>query len=218
MTAVNKIAWFQNRHDDLPNQQLARELVEKEDRNGIQEIADHLRNKEPNIQSDCIKVLYETGYLAPELIAEYVDEFLTLLKSRNNRMVWGSMIALATISELRANEIHAQVDQIKKAMENGSVITVDHGVTVLATVAAKNKQDKALFSYLVKHLTTCRPKDVAQHAERMMAAVDGNNKGEFIAVLERRMTDLSSAQAARVKKMIKEIIPIDNQESQAQRA
>ena len=75
----------------------------------IREIAENLWNKEPNIQSDCLKVLYELGYLAPELIADYADDFLKLLKHRNNRMVWGGMIALSTIATLKADEIFAHL-------------------------------------------------------------------------------------------------------------
>lgn len=73
---------------------LARDLAQTRDRAGIAEIAANLRHPDSNVQSDCIKVLYETGYLAPELIADYVDDFLALLGSKNNRLVWGSMIAL----------------------------------------------------------------------------------------------------------------------------
>ncbi len=52
-----------------------------------------------------MKVLYEIGYLTPELIADYADDFLKLLRSKNNRMVWGGMIALATIAETKPREI-----------------------------------------------------------------------------------------------------------------
>ena len=114
MSALNKIAYFQNRRDEVPNQALARELAETKNKKGIQEIAENLEHKNPSVQSDCLKVLYEIGYLDPGLIADYVDEFLKLLKSKNNRMVWGSMIALATIAELKPGEIWKHVDGCHK--------------------------------------------------------------------------------------------------------
>jgi hypothetical protein len=58
----------------------------------------------------------------------------------------------------------------------------------------------------LNHLTTCRPKDVPQHSEKTLAAVNAANKGEFIAVLEKRMVDLQGAQVTRVKKVIKEAV------------
>jgi len=36
---------MQNRRDEVPNQELARELARKKDRKGIQEIVDNLANK-----------------------------------------------------------------------------------------------------------------------------------------------------------------------------
>jgi len=61
-----------------------------------------------------------------------------------------------------------------------------------------------LFRFLFKHLATCRPKDVPQHAEKTLTAVSAKNQAEFVAVLERRMRDMTGSQAARVKKAIKE--------------
>jgi hypothetical protein len=153
-----------------------------------------------------LKVLYEVGYLEPALIAEYVGDFIKLLKSRHNRMVWGSMIALSTIAEIKAEEIFKHYEEIKKTMEKGSVITVDNGIKTLAIAAAtKNDLKKKIFPYLLKHLETCRPKEVPQHAEKIAVAVDAKNKKKFAEVLEKRMIDMSSSQAVRVKKVIKKV-------------
>ena len=79
MSVLNKIAHFQNRRDTVPNQELAKALVTAKDRAGIQEIAENLWNKNRRIQSDCIKVLYEIGYLDPTLIGDYAEDFIKLL-------------------------------------------------------------------------------------------------------------------------------------------
>jgi len=205
MSALQGIAYFQNRRDEVSNQELARELAQAQDCTGIREIADGFRHENPNVQSDCIKVLYEIGYLNPELIAEYVDDFLSLLKSRNNRLVWGGMIALSTIAGIKAEAIYGRLGEIYRAMEKGTVITVDNGVKVLAVVATGNEEyRKQIFPYLLGHLQTCRPKDVAQHAEKTLAAVNGENKGEFIQVLENRLPALRSSETSRVRRVIRE--------------
>ena len=205
MSALNQIAHFQNRRDEVPNQILARDLASRKDRAGIREIAVNLWNKDKGIQADCIKVLYEVGYLQPALIAEYVEDFVKLLKSKNNRLVWGAMIALGAVADIKADVIFAHLAEIQKAMNSGSVITVDNGVQTLALAASKGgKYNKAIFPYLLDHLKTCRPKDVAQHSEKTLpAVVDASNKKQFIAVLEKRMEDLSGSGLARVKKVIK---------------
>lgn len=205
MSTLQRIAYFQDRRDEVPNQELARELAQAQDRAGIREIVDGLRHETPNVQSDCIKVLYEVGYLNPKLVAEYVDDFLRLLQSRNNRLVWGGMIALATIAGIKAEAIYGRWGEIRRVMEKGSVITVDNGVKVLAVVAAGNEEYRMqIFPYLLDHLRTCRPKDVAQHAEKILVAVHGENKGKFTQVLENRLPVLRSSEASRVRRVIRE--------------
>ena len=202
MSVLNKIAYFQNRRDEVPNQELARELAETKNKKGIQEIAENLGHENQNVQSDCLKVLYEIGYLAPELIADYVDDFLKLLKSKNNRMVWGGMIALATIAETKPREIWKNVDDVIDAIDHGTLITVVGGIKTLARVASTNKRyrDK-LFPFLIKYLKTCIPRDVPTHAESILCAVDGRHKDEFLSVLESRRAEMTPSQLTRLRRV-----------------
>jgi hypothetical protein len=204
MSALSQLAHLQGRRDEIPNQALARDLATRRDKHGVKEIAENVWHKDKHIQADCIKVLYEVGYLKPELIAPYDAEFIKLLANRNNRLVWGAMIALATIAELRAKEISAHTDKILAAMKTGSVITVDNGVKALARVAAtSDARNKKIFPYLIEHLQTCRPKEIAQHAESTLPAVNAKNKQQFVDALNERAHALTPAQAARIKKVIK---------------
>jgi hypothetical protein len=204
MPVLNKIAFFQKQRDEVPNQELAQELARTRNPTDIREIAEGLWNKEPAIQSDCLKVLYEIGYLAPELIVDYADDFIKLLKHKNNRMVWGGMIALSTVADLKAAKIFPHIGEIVHIMESGSVITMDNGIKVLGRVASqKDEYRKAIFPILLDHLKTCRLKEVPQHAEKSLPAVTPGNKSDFIRVLEERLEDMSASQAARLKKIIK---------------
>jgi hypothetical protein len=206
MPVLHKIAYFQNRRDEVPNQKLARELVEARDLEGIREIAENLDHKIPGVQSDCLKVLYEIGYLAPELIADYVFRFLALLKHKNNRMVWGSMIALATIAELKPAEIWCDVDAVIDALNYGTVITEVWGIRTLARVAAANDAyGQRLFPLLMKYLRECLPRDVPTHAESILPAVDGRLEEEYLAVLESRKPDLTASQLLRLQKVTRRL-------------
>lgn len=203
MSALERIAYFKGRRDEVPNQELARNLASRKDRRGIREIAENLWNADKGIQADCIKVLYEVGYLDPGLIAEYADDFIKLLKSRNNRLVWGGMIALGTVADLKADLVFAHLAEVRKAMDEGSVITMDNGVQTLArTASRREKYNKVILPYLLNHLKTCRPKEVAQHAEKTLPAVNASNKAQFVAVLIKRMHDLPNSAQTRVKKVI----------------
>ena len=206
MSVINKLAHSLGRRDEVPNQELARELAVKKDKNGIREVAENLWNKDKNIQADCIKVLYEIGYIEPKLIADYIDEFVKCLKSKNNRLVWGGMTALAEVAKVSPDLVFKNLDAIKKAKETGSVITIDYSISTLAWTAAANKKyNEAIFPYLLEHLSSCRPKEVPQHSEKTLPAVNASNKTGFIKILEKRMDDLSGGGLTRVKKVIKQV-------------
>jgi hypothetical protein len=49
MSVLDKIAFFQNRRDEVPNQQLAKQLAQTENIAGIKEIAENLQNKNQNV-------------------------------------------------------------------------------------------------------------------------------------------------------------------------
>jgi hypothetical protein len=206
MSALNKIAYYQHRRDEVPNQQLAKQLADAADKTGIREIAENLTNKNKNVQSDCLKVLYEIGYLKPNLIADYVEDFLKLLKSKNNRMVWGAMIALATIADKKPREIWAKLADVTDAIDHGTLITVVWGVKTLAKVAAADPAYKQkIFPLLTAQLKKCIPRDVPMHAESTIPAVDADNKKEFLAILESRKKELTPSQLARLKKVTKSL-------------
>jgi hypothetical protein len=206
LSVLARIAFFQNRRDEIPNQLLAKELAEKENKVGIKEIAENLRNKNQNVQSDCLKVLYEIGYLKPILIADYTQSFLALLKSRNNRMVWGAMIALATIADKKPKEIYVRLGDVTGAMDKGTLITVVWGTKVLAKVAAADKTYKQkIFPLLTAQLKKCLPRDVPMHAESILPAIDAENKQEFLSIIEERKPEMTASQLARLKKVTKNL-------------
>ena len=205
MSILNRLAHLLGRRDEIPNQELARELAAKKDKKGIREIAENLWNKDKNIQADCIKVLYEVGAIQPGLITGHTEDFVKCLRSKNNRLAWGGMMALVSVAKANPDSVFKHLDAIKKAKETGSVITVDNAISTLAHTAAANKKyNEAIFPYLLQHLAGCRPKDVPQHSEKSIPALNGSNKAEFINILEKRLEDLSGSGLSRVKKVIKQ--------------
>jgi len=206
MQVLEKLACMQNRRDDTPNRELARELAEENNIEAVKELAENLYNKDKKIQGDCISVLYWTGTVKPWLIEDYVSDFLKLLRSKNNRLVWGSMLALSTIADRKPEEIFDNRDDIVKAIEKGSVITVDNGIKTLAIVASVNDEyNRKIFPFLINHLKTCRPKEVPQHSESIFVAVNPKNRKEYTDVLYKRQDILTASQSARIKRLLKRI-------------
>ena len=183
MSVIDKLAHSLGRRDEVPNQELARDLAAKKDKKSIREIAENLWNKNKNIQADCIKVLYEVGYIEPKLIVDYTEDFVKCLRNKNNRLAWGGMTALAEVAKADPDGVFKNLDVIKKAKETGSVITIDNAISTLAwTAAGNNKYNEVIFPYLLKHLSGCRPKEVPQHSEKTLPAVNASNKADFIKV------------------------------------
>jgi len=206
LSILNKLASSQDRRDDILNQQLAKELIKNNNIIGIKELAGNLFNKDKNIQNDCIKVLYEVGYDSPDLIKEHADCFLKLLNSKNNRLVWGAMIALSTIAALSPKKLMDDLDLIIKTTKNGSVITEDAGIktlSILASISIEN--NNKIFPLLIEHLKYLKPKQIPMHAEFILKAVNENNKNAFIEVLKSREDILTDSQKKRIKKILKNL-------------
>lgn len=214
MTALDRIAHFLGRRDEVANVQLARDLASRKDQAGIREIAAGLSHKHPGVQADCVKVLYEIGAVAPALVADYVPEFLALLKRRDNRLVWGGMTALSAVARARPDEIYDHRGEILEAMAAGSVITVDAGVLALSTAAASSPlRRRRILPQLIQHLRSCRPKDVPQHAEKILVAVDRTAGSAFLRVLKGRLKELSPSQQARLRKVLRQVEGIQGRHS-----
>ena len=204
MTLLKRLASQQNRRDNIPNQELAAELAQQKNKKGIKEIAENLWHKDKKIQADCLKVLYEIGFIAPELIESYCADFIRLLSGKNNRLVWGAMIGLSTIADRKPREIMDNLDLIRKTIANGSVITVDNGIKALSlTASAGGKYNTVIFPYLIEQLEQCRPKSIPQYAEHIRLAVNPKNQKDYLAVLDRRKDILTASQRTRINRILK---------------
>lgn len=198
---ISKIAWHVGIRNEIPNQELAKELANTENKEGIKEISEYLFDKNKSISSDCIKVLYEIGYIKPELIADYANIFLQLLKSKNNRMVWGAMIALSTIAHIETDILYNNINLIIETTKNGSVITQVAGINTFAGLAAANTKCKEeLLPVLFDYLENSRPVDFAKRTETILPIIHSSEERELIErIIELKQPELSQAQQKKLK-------------------
>jgi hypothetical protein len=201
---LNRLGYLQTRRDRTPNLDLARDLVARDDMAGIREIAANMWNDNKNIHGDCLNVMYEIGRIDPNLITPYADDFIKFLKSKHHNMVQGAMFALAEIAKVKPDFIFSHLDEIKKVKETSSDnITVNKSISALAQTAANVNYSKTILPYLLQHLLSCHHKEVPEHAERILPAVNENNNFEFIKTLEKRLDELSGSDFTRLKKIIR---------------
>lgn len=185
---------------------LAHEIAETDNVAAIKELVRNLSNNDKLIQSDCIKVLYETGYIKPELIADYAEDFIQLLKSKNNRLVWGSMIALSTIAGINHQQVFASLNAIYETIQNGSVITIDAGVQLLAKLNKLEEYSGKTEPLLIEQLWKCPIKQLPQYIEKSMICVTGKNKEIFVNIIEKRKPEcVAVSQIKRLDKALKQI-------------
>jgi hypothetical protein len=201
---LNRLGYLQTRRDRTPNLDLARDLVARDNKAGIQEIAKNMWNENKNIHSDCMNVMYEIAVIDPAIVLPYADDFIKFLSSRHQNMAQGAIFALAEIAKVKPEFTFKHLNAIKKAKEKGSGIFVDKAITTLAyTAAANDEYNKSVFPYLIQDLLTCYHKEVPEHAERTLPAVNQNNKYEFIKSLEKRSDSLSGSDFTRLNKIIR---------------
>ena len=203
---IELLACRLGRNDETLNIELAEKLCAGADKTGISEIADELKSKEQAVANDCVKVLYEIGKRKPELIEDFADHFITALSSKNNRIVWGSMMALACITPNKPEVVLNRLSEIIAAYKNGSVITVDNSISVFAQLCKANDSYQAtVFPILLDHIANCRAKEIPQHAERIAVCIDSKNKEMFVNALETRESELSESQKSRILKLKKKL-------------
>ncbi|MBM3933132.1 MAG: hypothetical protein FJ319_02330 [SAR202 cluster bacterium] len=206
MAVIEKLASSRGRRDEEPNIALAKEIAFRGNRAAVEELTQALHGKDKAVKSDAIKVLYELGALKPTLIADHVEDFVKLLGSTDNRLVWGAMTALGSIADIRADKIWQNIEPVIKATQTGSVITQDWGVRVLATVAAKHERYRSrLFPFLMLFLQACEPKDFPRHLESIVPAINADGMKAVLELVEQRRVVLNATQAKRVDRVVKSL-------------
>lgn len=206
MNVIKKLSSATGKRSKEANKAFAKEIADNNNRKSIKELIELLDNKDRNIQSDSIEVLYETGYIKPDLIADYYKTFLELIENKNNRLVWGAMIALSSISIIIPELIYKELHKIVTVVNKGSVITKDAGVALYANLATVENQKQKVFPILLKELATCPSKQLPQYAEKSLIAIDEKNKKEFITLINSRISDLEKeSQIKRINKVLSDV-------------
>jgi hypothetical protein len=207
MSIIGALATSLNRRDEVPNQELAKQIVKSKDKEAVKELVDNLTNKDKNIQADCIKVLYEIGAEQPGLIKDYIGDFVRLLNSKNNRLSWGGMTALNHITTEEPDAIYKLLPQLLAAANTGSVITRDNLVSILIKLAGQKKYETKVFPLLLEQLGTCPTNQLPMYAENAIPAITATNKQAFVKALEQRLPEVESdSKKNRVLKVIKKLL------------
>ncbi|MDR6785655.1 hypothetical protein ABIE26_004365 [Pedobacter africanus] len=206
MSVIEKLSTSLGRRDEVPNQELARQIVQKKDTNAVQELMSNLNHKSKAIQSDCLKVIYEIGALEPKMIAGNADELVALLSSKNNRLQWGAMTALNAIVLEMPGLIFEQLPLLVAVAEKGSVITKDHLMAILIKLCSIPEYAASAFSLFNEQLMSSATNQLPMYAENAVPVINESNKAVFIKTLNSRIDEIEKeSKRKRVEKVIKKL-------------
>ena len=196
-----RLASALGRGDEKPNQELAAALAASGNSDDIAVLAHALAKP---LRHDAIKVLYEIGALRPDLIAPHAQAFLTALKSRDNRIVWGALTALDTLAATASELIAAHLPDILDAADQGSVIAKDKAVSMLATLAANG--NSFAWDRLLAILRTSADNQTPMYAEQALRAAPMQNVEALAEVVGARAGSIpQSAKRTRLEKVLRRL-------------
>lgn len=203
MSVIDQLASSLGRRDEVPNQELAKRIAALKDQQAVQELIDNLTNKNKDIQSDCIKVLYEIGEISPSLIAPFYREFLALLDHKNNRLQWGAMTALSSITLENPQVIYDSLSRIVAAADKGSVITRDYAVNILLRLYSVSRYADEAFALLNEQLLQSPTNQLPMYAENALPVIGDKHKEQLVQTLSARLDDIEKdTKRKRVEKVI----------------
>lgn len=206
MSVINQLASSLGRRDEEPNLELAKTIAANKDKHAVAELVKLLANKNPKVQSDSIKALYEIGTLEPTLISPYVENFIQLLDSKNNRLQWGAMTALNNITSSIPETIYEILPALASIADKGSVITRDNYVAILIRLYAIKKYADPAFLLLNAQLTTCPTNQLPMYAENALGVIAEKHKAQFSITLNSRLSEFEKAsKRMRVEKVLKKL-------------
>lgn len=116
------------------------------------------------------------------------------------------MTALDCIASVNPNGIYKQLAKILDVADKGSVITKDHGISILIKlVKEKTYTDNAL-TLVLDQLRTCANSQLPMYAENAIPVIIEKYKKDFIKVLTSRIPDIEKeTKQKRVEKVIKKL-------------
>lgn len=206
MSIVPLLASSLGRKDEEPNKALAKALAASNDVRAVAELVGLFQQKDKNLPSDSIKVLYELAELAPELVAPHASIFVDLLRHQNNRLVWGAMTALDMIAGLQPKIVYASLSEILKVADAGSVITKDHAVGMLIKLMGLSEFRAEAFRHLLEQLQKAATNQLPMYAEQTATVLPSEYKAELAALLIRRLPEVEKeSKQKRIEKVIRRL-------------
>ena len=178
--------------DDVPNIMLAEELSREGDVLGVAELARLLCEGSRDQQKGAIKVLYEVGERTPALISVHSEVFFTHMVGLDFRLVWGSLMALASISLVEPRLVLSRIEDICSAADVSSVLAKDQVFNILWNLLDTEPEfTPDLAPVLFRRLENSSAYQFHRYAEKALQILPFEYENRLREILLRRLTEVT---------------------------
>lgn len=204
---LSRLAVSMQRTDEMPNLELAAELVVTDDSEAVKLLIAVLERHDLEHAPDAARVICEVGTRAPELLLKHVDKLLALCDESQREVLPYTMYAISPVAHRHAETLWEMRDLFWSALADLTQPTdmaQAGAVRLLSSLCAAGADyARTLAGGLVDLLGKCMPKDVAFFAESVLPALGTAHSHRAKPVLDRRMKELTPAEVARLRRAVR---------------
>lgn len=204
---LGRLAVAMHRYDDMPNQELAANIVFHLDHEAVSILVGAIERGDDVHASDAARVLCEVGTRDEELLYGVQERLVTLCQEGPNAMLPFAMYALSPIAERVAEQLWDMRELLWSVLQDGAEqaeMARAAAVRLLSALCASGPDyARTLAGGLVDLLGKCLPKDVALYAESVLPALGAAHSHRAKPVLDRRMKELTPAEVARLRRAVR---------------
>ena len=193
MPIQDKLAYSLNRKDQKPNKILATEIVNSLGASGVEELIAFFETKpHKELQKDCALTMAWVAEIKPDLVLPYTDYLIGKLEDPINRVIWGSMIALAFVAHLEKEKLFETLPKILDVMDAGTVVTRDHGYRIMMVLYEDQRFQEDMFPLVLEQLSKAPSNQLGQYTERLVSVLNNLHIKSLVDVLEERRGDITN--------------------------
>jgi hypothetical protein len=204
---LGRLAVAMHRHDDMPNLELAANIVFHLDKDAVGILVSAIERCDDVYAPDAARVLCEVGTRDPELMEDVIERLISLCHEGSSEMLPFAMYALSPMAQRVAESLWDLRELLWSALGEGAE-QAEMGraaaVRLLSALCASGPAyARTLAGGLVDLLGKCMPKDVALYAESVLPALGAAHSHRAKPVLDRRMKELTPAEVARLRRAVR---------------
>ncbi len=204
---LSRLAISMNRSDEMPNLELASDIVFNLDEDSVSILVSVLERHDDVHAPDAARVLAEVGARDMSLVLPMADRLIGLCEDNHLEMMSCTMTAIAPMAHKYAEQLWDRRDLFwttLTATTPQSEMAQAGAVRLLSALCAAGPDyARTLAGGLVDLLGKCMPKDVAFFAESVLPALGSAHSHRAKPVLDRRMKELTPAEVARLRRAVR---------------